>query len=328
MKRGCPIRETPFVIEVMKKGRKGAKTRTSIKHDGSVVDNFTSEYRNPHVSQESRDFIKKAVPQTIENARIFSGHYDRKPYVTAGATIRDEIASRVKARKKAKDPECDGKPQVEDIYDVLRDVRDFGKPDDFDRISFESEISDERTQAILKEAFDRFPTDWYKGIDVDGECRIFIHDGPGRADFTHGGYGGYTTIHLFARENPITVKDLGLENDELPDRAIVNQLVHELGHYMEHYNSTVRITAQQCLEDRTAKSESTYLEPGYETKADSFFSSYMGKQYYDGSTEITSVLMQHLGYGNPFDDMTGKEFWSDNKDRESLKYILGVLGGC
>ena len=84
---------------------------------------------------------------------------------------------------------------------------------------------------------------------------------------------------------------------------------------------------RRCLEDRTAKSTEEYLEPGYETKPDSFFTKYMGKQYYDGTTEILSVLMQRLGYSDPFEQLTGKSSMSDAKDNESLRFLLGILGG-
>lgn len=327
---GVPDKGNPHVIAAMKKGRGSKAPKTVIKHDGTVVGNLMSDFKNPHVEQAERDFIRDAMPKWIEAGRYKYSYYDRRKFFTAGQQVRDEVIRRAKLRKKAKDEGCDGRPQIEDIYDVLRDARPFGKPEEFTRLKVQSEIDDERTEAIIREATDRFPTAWYDAID-SGEVTVMIHDAPGRGCFMAGDSwcheGATAVIHLFAREHPSLVQDLNLESDQIADYGLVNTLAHELGHYFEWANDEVREFARSCLDSRTEKSETEYLEPGYDTKPDSFFRRYMGKQYYNGTTEITSMLMECLGYGNPFEYMTGKTMLADAKDQESLKYILGVLGG-
>ena len=327
---GVPDKGNPHVLAAMNKGRVAKAPKTTMKHDGTVVDNHMSDFRNPHVEQADRDFVRNAMPRWIDAGRFKYSYYDHRKFFTAGQQIRDEVIRRAKLRKKAKDEGCDGKPQIEDIYDVLRDARQFGKPDGFERLKVRSELSKERTDAIIREATDRFPTDWYDAI-YSGEVTVMIHDCPGRSCFSTGDTwcheGASAVIHLFAREHKSLVEDLKLESDEIADYGLVNTLAHELGHYFEWANDSVGDLAKRCLETRTEKSESEYLEPGYDTKPDSFFRRYMGKQYYTGTTEITSMLMECIGYGNPFEYMTGKGLFSDAKDPESLKFILGVLGG-
>lgn len=302
-----------------------AKPSTVHKHDGSVIGNHVLDYQNPHVTAEDRDRVKKDVHTHIDTGRRERGFSDRRAFFGAGKYIADEVKARFKLRRKAKDDDIFDKPQTEDIYDVLKDIRPFGPPESFDKVKVKSDIDQERTDAIVKEAMSRFPTDWYEGIDY-GTVTIFVHDSPGRACYAVG-YDGSAAIHVFARENPVTVKDLNLQDDHISDCGIVNTLAHELGHYIEQRNYEVGSIMRRCLQDRTAKSTEEYLEPGYETKPDSFFTKYMGKQYYDGTTEILSVLMQRLGYSDPFEQLTGKSSMSDAKDNESLRFLLGILGG-
>lgn len=305
--------------------KKPEKPSTVHKHDGSVIGNHVLDYQNPHVTDEDRDRVKKDVHTHIDTGRRERGFSDRRAFFGAGKYIADEVKARFKLRRKAKDDDIFDKPQTEDVYDVLRDIRPFGPPESFDKVKVKSDIDQERTDAIVKEAMSRFPTDWYEGIDY-GTVTIFIHDSPGRACYAVG-YDGSAAIHVFARENPVTVKDLNLQDDHISDCGIVNTLAHELGHYIEQRNYEVGSIMRRCLQDRTAKSAEEYLEPGYETKPDSFFTRYMGKQYYDGTTEILSVLMQRLGYSDPFEQLTGKSSMSDAKDNESLRFLLGILGG-
>ena len=302
----------------------GSLAQGAFTHDGEVINNHVSGFKNPHVSEEERDTFKKDFEKARDFNRFQNGYYTPKTYTKTGQYIRDEIIRRQKLRKSDDESPPDGKkPEVEDIYDTLRDIRSFGPPEGFDHVKIAtSEISQERTEAILKEALDRYPSDWYDSIDKD--VKVFIHDSHGRAVFMDG-YPS-STIHIYAKENPQNVKDLGV-NSDLSDRRIANELIHELGHYMEASNSEVRLMAQTVLEKRTKKSEEITLPDGFASKPDSFFDSYVGKQYYDGATEITSMMMQRLGFANPFDTLKGKLPWSDKEDPESLKYILGVLGG-
>lgn len=305
------------------------------KHDGTVIDNHVSDFHNDQVTQEDRDFLKDAVGKSLDYGSRKYDYYDRRKFCEAGKTLSDEIKRRHKLRKKDPDDVYDGdEPQVEDIYEALRDVRPFGTPDGFDKISYDSCLSEERTKAIIKEATDRFPSGWYEAIE-NGDVKVFIHDMSGRANFSAGGSyssssGSTSAIHLYAKEDPEVLKHLGEHKEEFKNKcdvALVNELAHELGHYMEWANPEVQDWARRTLTQRTEKSEEEYLEPGYTTKADKFFTSYMGKQYPYGYTEITSCLMQRLGYLNPFEVISGKDFGASSKDPESLRYILGLLGG-
>lgn len=305
------------------------------KHDGSVVNNHVSDFHNDQVSQEDREFLKNAVESWLTFGSRKYDYYDRRKFYDAGKALADEIKRRHKLRKKDPDDVYEGdEPQVEDIFEALRDIRPFGKPDSFDKMSYDSCLSEERTKAIIKEATDRFPSAWYEAIE-NGDVKIFIHDMSGRANFaaglTYASYpGASAAIHLFAKEDPEVLKHLGDKAGEFENKcdvALANELAHELGHYMEWANPEVQDWARRTLSQRTEKSEEEYLEPGYTTKADKFFTSYMGKQYPYGYTEITSCLMQRLGYLNPFETISGKDFGASSKDPESLKYILGILGG-
>ena len=293
------------------------------KHDGTVVGNHMNDYSNPYVDQDRRDQTKKDFENTVFYGKADNGSSSEKAYEKAGAYLRDEIESRAKLRKKNNEGDVDGKPQVEDIYDALRDIRPFGMPEGYEPV-VHSEIDDdgERTAAIVKEATDRFPTEWYEGM-VGGTAvpEIFIHDRPGRAFFSNG------AIHVFARTDPEMVEKLNLPDDKVADFGIVNELAHEMGHFIETYNWNVNAMAHRILENRTKGSPEEELEPGYTTKADSFFNRYMGKQYPWGDTEIISTLIQHIGYVDPFDVISGKCFMSEARDKYSLKHILGILGG-
>ena len=216
-------------------------------------------------------------------------------------------------------------PQVEDIYDVLRDVRDFGMPKDFEP-DVRSDISPERTEAIIKEATERFPTDWFKGCESTPVINIV--DGVGRAHCTNGRFVTVYTKSNYGLDEPVV----------LNDRALVNTLAHELGHYMEASNKKVGYSVDDAFYTRARDSEMVEIEPGYMGYKDSFFNTYMGKVYGDTAgvhvTEILSVLMENIGAFNPFPIMQGRDYdlfkhkyGRKIHDKESLGYILGVLAG-
>lgn len=292
-------------------------------HSGGDVSN-QAKFRNRFVSDEDRAQTRKDV-QTYLKGWMYNFDGDRKSCVALGKYLNDTISERFKLRKKNKDLDAGiSNPQVEDIYDVLRDVRDFGAPKSFEeKYEVNSDISGEDTSKILKEAFDRYPTDWYNNLDdYGGKVKIRIIDSPGRACYNELS----NSIVIFAREDDWLGKNPDGTNKKTGNRRLANELVHEMGHYMEAHNSVIRSMAQRVLEERTKDSENEPLEPGYETKPDKFFTTYMGKQYYWGDTEITSCLMEHLGYIDPANVMRGKTgCWLP--DPESYKFILGMLIG-
>lgn len=214
-------------------------------------------------------------------------------------------------------------PQVEDIYDVLRDVRDFGPPEGFE-VDVKSDLDEEKTNSVIKEALSRYPTDWFK--DASHTPVIRIYNEVGRSNCVNGRF-----INIY------TKADLGGgQIVEHNDRGLVNTIAHELGHYIEDANQKVGYSARDCLWERGKDSEIVDVEPGYQGYKDSFFHTYMGKIYsgYGQVTEITSVLMEHIGNFDPFSVIQGKEFdftkqkyTGRAKDKESLGYILGVLAG-
>lgn len=292
-------------------------------HSGGEVSN-QAKFRNRFVSDEDRERTRNDVQTYLKDWKYnFDG--DRKSCATLGKYLNDTVTARFKLRKQNKDlDEGISKPQVEDVYDVLRDVRDFGPPDSFKgKFDVDSDVSEESTRKILEEAFDRYPTDWYNNLDgVGGKVKIRIIDSPGRPC-----YNEYSnSIVIFAREGAWAPKESDGTNRKKTERKMSNELVHEMGHYMEAHNPVIRSMATKVLEERTKNSESEYLEPGYKTKPDKFFTSYMGKQYPFGQTEITSCLMERLGYIDPIDVLKGKST-SGTPDPESYKFILGMLAG-
>lgn len=320
------IPRDPDSLEASRKKREESKDY-AMNPDGSIGKKYTNNFHNDHVSQEERDAFKSEIKGMVDYEKgwddsrsLYRGEANR-----VGDKIADEIKRRAALRKGDKE-NCpiNGHPQVEDIYDVLRDIREFGKPDDFD-VKVNSDLPKERTDALLKEAFDRFPTDWYK--DADSRPIINIVDGTGRAICMN---KGYITVY--------TKKDLGLSTGELTtqnDRGLVNEIAHELGHFFEWSNKKVQYSAQDCLWQRGKDSEVIEVEPGYNGYKDSFFSPYMGKIYSHGGTEIISMIMGNIGCFQPFSVLEGHEYkygtgkydGRKKNDKETLGYALGVLAG-
>lgn len=284
-------------------------------HEGSRA----RDYHNDHADPAMRQWFKDHAKDYQYNARWRDG--SRKTCARFGTQIGDEIRERFRLRKKAKEAEFNA-PQTEDIYDVLRDIRPFGASVDSEHFEIQSDLDEDRTREIVEEAASRFPTEWLES----GKTRIYIHDTWGRANFMPGYQfrDGIGVINVFARENPKIVKDLNLPDDRISDVGIANTLAHEFGHACEYNNSEVRQWAQDYLEARTKGKEHSFNINGEEEIPDSFFKSYMGRQYTDGSTEITSVLVQSLGYFNPVDQFYGKEMFYE-RDPESFRFILGML---
>lgn len=307
-------------------GKVSDGSSVSHKHDGTVVGNHVRDWSNSHVSAEERELTRNDVKTAVSYGRQFHGIYNPKAFHSAGAYVRDEIKRRNKLRKQDEDydKEINGEPEIEDIYDVLRDVRDFGPPESFDQVKFGNcEIDQDRANELLKEALDRYPTDWYNAI-TSGDVEVNVIDYPGRAHYD--GYSRPRRIFVYAKENPEVVRDLGVPED-FCDNELVRQMTHELGHYFEDVNSEVQIVARNCLEKRTKNSPEVSLNDGFMSKPDSFFKTYTGKQYYDGSTEITSTMVETLQYSDPFKYLSDMNWDTGKKDRESLRYILGVLAG-
>ena len=302
------------------KNRESRKTPIKHKHDGTVIGNHTSDYRNDYVTDAERDQVRKK----FDDVNFWHGAEK------SGKVLEDEIRYRAGLRK-TREQDCDGQPQVEDVYDVLRDIRPFGLPEGSELVQVDyNGIDPERADAIIKEATDRFPTAWFEGIEKPVHIKII--DGYGRSHFTPdywgAGIGGDITI--YTKHDPKVIEGLNVD-DNLSDVAITNSLAHELGHYIEDNNSSVRSMANEHLNDRTKDSPEEDLEPGYTTKPDSFFDPYMGKQYKQVyATEIISMLVQNLGVVNPFDKLQGKKMFMHSTratDRRSLRFILGMLGG-
>lgn len=307
---------------------KRAKERGTAKHyamnpDGSINGKHTNDFHNEHVSQEERDKFSKDIKETAFAERGFddSRSLYRGEANKVGDKVEEEIRRRAALRKKDKEnAPINDRPQVEDIYDVLRDCRDFGMPDGF-KPDVHSDLSPEKTEEIIKEAFDRYPTDWLK--DAKYTPVINIVDGPGRPICTNGRF-----ITLYTKRN------LGDSVIEQNDRALVNDLAHELGHYMEDANQKVGDSVKDCLWSRGAGTEIVDVEPGYQGYKDSFFHTYMGKIYSHGGTEVLSMLMEYIGAFSPMEILSGQEYdmmkgkyGRKKNDKESLGYILGVLAG-
>lgn len=291
------------------------KINTFLSKDGTVVGHHAHDFHNDHVSSEERAAFKDKIKEDVEYGTSSYGDTYRNSYVQAGDSLIEEIKRRQKLRRKDKEnAPVNNSPQVDDIYDVLRDIRQFGKPDDFD-FELKSDLSKEKTDAIVKEAFDMFPTDWLNGCK--GKPTIHIVDGVGRAVCINSKH-----IYVYTKESITDSKEL-----EMSEKGILANLTHELGHFVEENNSKIGSIAHDCLFGRAADSsyKEEEIEPGFKAYTDSFFNKYMGKIYPYNSTEITSVLMQNLCYFNPFELMSGKK--SGNKDKESLRYILGTLAG-
>lgn len=291
------------------KEKKEKKRNTFLSGNGTVVGRHVCDFHNDHVSSEERETFKNTIKELVQIGD--SGRAE------AGDKIIEEIKRRQKLRRKdVENAPFNNKPQVDDIYDVLRDVRQFGMPKDF-KYKVDSALGKEKTDAIIKEAFDMFPTDWLKNCGTWPE--IHIIDGEGRAYCAN-----HHCIYVYTKEKIPTLEGKYKEH-ELSESGLVSVLTHELGHYVEGNNADVDTAAQLSFYDRTRYSEPEDLEPGFKTMPDSFFHTYMGKIYPWHSTEITSVLMQYLYCFDPFDKMTGKG--SKVKDKESLRFILGNLAG-
>ena len=316
----------PESVEASRKRREESKNY-AMNPDGSIDGKYTLDFHNDHVSQEERDEFSKEIKDMVAYEKGFEE--DRSLYRMeanrVGEKIQDEIKRRTALRKGDKENSpINEQPQVEDIYDALKDMRDFGMPEGYEpRVN--SDLSKERTDAIVKEAFDRFPSDWLR--DTTSRPVINIIDGPGRAICMNEGY-----INVY------TQKDIGLGNGELVtlnDRALVNDLAHELGHHVEMTNRKVGYSARDCLYERGRDSEIIQVEPGYNGYKDSFFNPYMGKIYSHGGTEIISMIMGNIGCFQPFSVLEGHEYdfvkskydGRKKRDKESLKYALGVLAG-
>lgn len=240
-----------------------------------------------------------------------------------GKEVAKEIDSRFKAKKKAGETTED-EPQTEDIYDVLRDVRSFGPGEYANKVFNSSDLDDKRTKAIMDDALGRYPTDWY--ADAIFDCGVDIRDTDGRA-FHYVGYDSTSQIKVYAKESPELVKQLDLKSDSITNLGIANQLAHEMGHYFERSNTDVGNAARAYYDKRTKSSELTEMYPGEYTKKDHFADEYMGKYYTSGSTEITSVLVQKLGYLDPKKSITQDLFSNQKKDIQSYNFVLGLLAG-
>ena len=288
------------------------------KHDGSVKGNHLADFHNEHVSQEDRDWIKDNIPKHINSGVVQYGMFDRRAYHSAGVALRDEIERRHKLRKKDKDDFVYDSPGPEDVFDVLRDTRPFGPSDEFkkNRLAIISDADEDRTKEVVNEALSMFPTDWFESTD-GSDLSVRIVDGAGRAHYN----GGNVVIYT---KNTKDLVDIGVPEEKC-DRQLVNELAHEVGHFMENKVEKLQIVARKCLADRTKDSEEEELDE-YPTKPDMFFSSYLGKQYPWGDTEIISSSMAALGSSEPLAYMTGKSGFG-KKDRETLKFMLGILGG-
>lgn len=294
--------------------------------NGEIGGKYTSGFKNSHVSDEEREAFKKEIKDEAFAQRGFDE--ERSLYGKEANAVGDKVEAEIKRRAKMRKGDKENaplndQPQVEDIYDVLRDVRDFGMPKDFEP-DVRSDISPERTEAIIKEATERFPTDWFKGCGLTPVINIV--DGVGRAHCTNGRFVTVYTKSNYGLDEPV----------ELNDRALVNTLAHELGHYMEASNEKVGASVDDAFYTRARDSEMVEIEPGYMGYKDSFFNTYMGKVYGDGVrvTEVLSVLMENIGAFNPFPIMQGRDYdFSKQRygrkinDKESLGYILGVLAG-
>ncbi len=112
----------------------------------------------------------------------------------------------------------------------------------------------------------------------------------------------------------------------IADEDAVDVLIHELGHNLEFNNEFLEYSATKHLESRTKGEAAQALKDllggnykDYEvTKKDSFFNAYVGKQYDDKSTEVTSMALQYL-YNDP---VTLYE-----KDPELFTWIVNVIRG-
>ena len=320
----------PESVEKSRKERE-SKKQYAMMPNGAIDGHYTNDFHNDHVSQEERDAFAEQLKEDIFRERGYDN--DRALYRGEANVVGDKVVEEVKRRAALRKGDMENapvndRPQVEDIYDVLRDVRDFGPPEGFD-VEVESDLDKERTDAIVKEAMSRFPTDWFK--DADHPPIIKIFDEVGRSCCVNG-----TIIHLFTKSSLGKYSSGEEAIAENNDRGLVNTLAHELGHYMEDANKKVGYSARDCLWERGKDSEIVDVEPGYKGYKDSFFTTYMGKIYtgYGQVTEITSVLMENIGAFNPFHVMQGKEydvmtgkFGRKVNDKESLGYILGVLAG-
>lgn len=255
---------------------------------------------------------------------------DPKSAVALGRELEKEIEHRFKERKKAGlTNEYDTEPTQEDIYGVLKDLRDFGCPEELrGKFAIDSDLNDKDTNEIVNAALDRYPADWYKSAaEYGGECTVFVHDVDGRASHNTNPYShNDDVIRVYARESPNLVRDLNLDTDRITNEGIANSLTHELGHYFELHAPDVGGAARQYYEARTKNCETTSMYNGELTKADKFADEYMGKVYGHGATEITSVLTQKLGYALPVTAIKSG-FFSTRKDHQSYQYILGMLGG-
>ena len=308
---------------------KSREKRESKKHyammpDGSINGHYTNDFHNDHVTQEERDNFKNEIKELAFQERGFDEERSlyRGEANNVGEKVLNEIKRRTELRKgDLENAQVNKRPQVEDVYDALRDIRDFGPPEDYSFI-LHTKIDKERTDAIVKEALSRFPTDWLK--DCKWPVDITIMDCEGRACCMNG-----RVIYIYTKQS------IGEGNSvENNDRALVNQLAHELGHYVEAANEKVRNSTTDCLISRGRDSKRIEIEPGYDAWEDSFFNAYMGKLYSSGDTEILSVLMENIGSFDPLERIQGKEYhFSTGKfgrkvtDKESLGYILGVLAG-
>ena len=283
-------------------------------HDKAIAGEKDRTHRS-----DFRDKIKGLI--------VTSYTYDPKEmpqmFIGIGKEVAKEIDSRFKAKKKAGETTED-EPQTEDIYDVLRDVRSFGPGEYANKVFNSSDLDDKRTKAIMDDALGRYPTDWY--ADAIYDCGIDIRDKAGRAAH-YIGYDSTSQIKVYAKESPELVKQLDLKSDSITNLGIANQLAHEMGHYFERSNTDVGNAARAYYEKRTKNSELTEMYPGEYTKKDRFADEYMGKYYTSGSTEITSMLVQKLGYLDPKKSITQDFFSNQKKDVQSYNFILGLLAG-
>jgi hypothetical protein len=118
---------------------------------------------------------------------------------------------------------------------------------------------------------------------------------------------------------------------KLDEKANRTTVIHEIAHHIEFSHPEVeRAAAQFRYSKCERKGGSTSLKPLKEivpgsrydaderAMTDKFVSPYVGKFYSDGSTEVVSMGMQHLGKHNDFIKLL-------DKDPEHAHFIIGML---
>jgi hypothetical protein len=246
-------------------------------------------------AQQELDTVRaelKRVNQELSRLPLGTAYYNARQAQKALADRFLELQGRV-AQDKAAAFQA-GFKQIRPLGGNLKDAQSIGAKD--------TNLAGVRTR--VKEAAAYLPKDWVEDSnDLTRRGLRYQYDGGGRAHYA-----------------APTIK-LGKVGENVDARSTA---LHELTHRMEDVRSGLGETGVRFREYRTQGETSVKLNslPGHSgyrpderTKLDKFSDPYMGKPYGDKYSEILTMGMESVVYGE------------ETLDEEYLNFMLGLLAG-